>query len=175
MKGKLSFILFVFLPCIIGTCFAADRSLNLNLKPGLGLPLDGVIGSIVSADGSGLPKGEGTVAKGKVVYRERCAVCHGGDAKLSANPLVGGVGSLVSNRPQKTIGSFWPYATTLFDYIARAMPYNEEKSLSADEVYSVTAYLLNLNKIIADDVIISSKNLAQVAMPNRDGFIELLN
>ena len=84
------------------------------------------------------------------------------------------MGSLAGDRPLRTVGSFWPYATTLFDYIARSMPYNEQRTLSADEVYAVSAYVLKLNGILSDDAILNEKTLPKVKMPNREGFIELI-
>lgn len=168
--------LLLFAVCFYGgQVQAAERYLSHTFKPNLGQSIKNYVGSIVSPDGSGLPAGKGSVAKGKVVYNNRCANCHGADGQLSANPLAGGVGSLATARPLKTVGSYWPYATTLFDYVARAMPYNEEKSLSVSEVYSVTAYLLNLNGILNSDAELTSDNLSMVKMPNKDGFVELLN
>ncbi|WP_050478955.1 c-type cytochrome [Herbaspirillum rhizosphaerae] len=126
----------------------------------------------VAADGAGLPKGSGSVERGRSVYAQQCAACHGarGEGGL-ADQLVGGKGSLATAKPVKTIGSFWPYATTVFDFINRAMPYNAPQSLSADEVYAVTAYLLNLNGIVADNAVLDAQALPKVRMPNRDGFI----
>jgi len=126
----------------------------------------------VAADGAGLPKGSGSVERGRSVYARQCAACHGakGEGGL-ADQLVGGKGSLATAKPVKTIGSFWPYATTVFDFINRAMPYNAPQSLSPDEVYSVTAYLLNLNGIVADNAVLDAQSLPKVRMPNRDGFI----
>ena len=116
-----------------------ETTLGHMLKPGLGQPVTNFTGSIVSADGSGLPAGSGTVVEGKSVYGKHCAACHGIDGQLPGNQLAGGIGSLATGRPLKTVGSYWPYATTLFDNIARAMPYDQEKMLSADETYAVTA------------------------------------
>jgi mono/diheme cytochrome c family protein len=142
--------------------------------PGLGQEIDSYNGSIISPDGSGLPAGNGAVAEGKVLYERQCASCHGIDGQLPGNQLAGGVGSLSTPRPLKTVGSFWPYATTLYDYIARAMPYNQEKTLSVNEVYAITAYVLNLNEILNDDAVLNDKSLPAIVMPNRDGFIELI-
>ncbi|RQS62621.1 cytochrome c [Burkholderia sp. Bp8963] len=126
----------------------------------------------VSADGTGLPAGSGTVAHGRGIFAARCAMCHG-DAGQGGigDPLFGGAGTLSSAKPRKTVGSYWPYATTLFDYIRRAMPYNAPQSLSADEVYAVTAYLLYLNQVVPDDTRLDAKTLPKVRMPNRDGFV----
>ncbi len=151
-----------------------ETTLGHILKPGLGQPIINFTGSIVSVDGSGLPAGSGTVVEGKSVYGKHCAACHGIDGQLPGNQLAGGVGSLASNRPVKTVGSYWPYATTLYDYIARAMPYNQEKMLSADETYAVTAYVLRLNNILDDEATLDEIILPRVRMPNRDGFIELI-
>ena len=131
----------------------------------------------VTPDGAGLPPGSGSVTLGKQVYEHQCAACHGlkGEGK-PADALVGGHGSLkgagVNGKPPlKTIGSFWPYATTVFDFINRAMPYNAPQSLKADEVYAVTAYLLHLNGIVPADAVLDARTLPQVRMPNRDGFV----
>ena len=125
----------------------------------------------VTPDGKGLPPGRGSVAQGKQVYDTTCAACHGakGEGK-PADRLVGGIGSLTTSRRIKTVGSFWPYATTLFDYIRRAMPYYAPGSLSVDDTFAVTAYILNLNGIIPDDLKLDQDSLPKVKMPNRDGF-----
>ena len=126
----------------------------------------------VAPDGGELPAGRGTVARGKVVYVEQCARCHGATAIEGPEmPLVGGQGSLATNKPLKTIGSYWPYATTLFDYINRAMPFDRPTVLNADDVYAVTGYLLNLNGIITEQDVMDAKTLTAVRMPNRDGFV----
>jgi S-disulfanyl-L-cysteine oxidoreductase SoxD len=126
----------------------------------------------IAPDGAGLPPGSGDVAAGKRVYAQRCAACHGSDGQGGPmDRLVGGRGSLASAKPVKTIGSYWPYATTLFDYVRRAMPFNAPQTLSNDEVYAVTAYLLRLNGIVADDATLDAATLAAVRMPNRDGFV----
>jgi cytochrome c len=127
----------------------------------------------VGPDGAGLPPGKGTVARGEMVYADKCQACHSEAGKGGPNDrLVGGFGSLApGSAPVKTIGSYWPYATTLFDYVRRAMPWNQPKSLTDEEVYAVTAYLLNLNGIIGRDDVIDAQSLPKVKMPNRDGFI----
>ena len=126
----------------------------------------------VLPNGTGLPEGGGTVAQGKSVYENNCEACHGvkgvGGIK---DRLVGGQGTLVTNMPIKTVGSYWPYATTLFDYIRRAMPYTNPGYLSADDTYSVVAYLLYLNGILPEDAKLDRTTLPNVQMPNRDGFI----
>jgi S-disulfanyl-L-cysteine oxidoreductase SoxD len=127
----------------------------------------------VQPDGRALPKGSGTVKAGAAIFAERCAACHGEDGTKSPvglPALVGGKGTLASDHPVMTVGSFWPYATTVFDYIRRAMPYDAPKSLSDSEVYAVTAYLLNLNGLIGEGDVMDEASLPKVRMPNRDGF-----
>jgi S-disulfanyl-L-cysteine oxidoreductase SoxD len=127
----------------------------------------------IAPDGVGLPPGKGTSAQGEAVYAGKCLGCHGEKGAGRPNDvLVGGAGSLAAGQtPVKTVGSYWPYATTLFDYIRRAMPYNEPKSLSNGEVYAVSAYILALNGVIGADDVIDAQSLPKVKMPNRDGFI----
>ncbi len=126
----------------------------------------------ISPSGEGLPPGRGTASQGLVVYGDKCLACHGEDAAgKPVDALVGGIGTLKSKYPQRTVGSFWPYATTLFDYIRRAMPYAKSKVLSNDELYAVSAFILSRNGIIAEDFVLDAKTLPQVKMPNKDGFI----
>jgi S-disulfanyl-L-cysteine oxidoreductase SoxD len=127
----------------------------------------------IGPDGTGLPPGSGTAKQGEAVFAAKCQACHGEKgAGQPSDRLVGGQGSLPGDKPAtKTIGSYWPYATTLFDYIRRAMPLNESKSLTNDELYSVVAYLLNLNGVITESETINAQSLPKVTMPNRDGFI----
>ena len=127
----------------------------------------------IGPDGAGLPAGSGTPRQGEAVYVAKCLACHGEKGAGKPNDaLVGGRGTLVGDQaPIKTVGSFWPYATTLFDYVRRAMPLNESKSLSNDEVYAVVAYLLLLNGIIGETETIDAQALAKVRMPNADGFV----
>ncbi len=125
----------------------------------------------ISPDGTGLPPGSGTPAQGEAVYSQKCQVCHGEKGAGQPNdPLVGGYGTLASPQPIRTIGSYWPYATTVFDYIRRAMPYTQTKTLTNEEVYAVTAYLLHLNGIIKAQDAMNAQTLPQVQMPNRDHF-----
>ncbi|RZS86631.1 c-type cytochrome [Pigmentiphaga kullae] len=125
----------------------------------------------VSVDGKGLPRGKGTVAQGEKVYQAMCVACHGVKLEGGLGPaLAGGVGSLTTDKPLKTIGSYWPYATTLFDYIRRAMPFQAPQSMSSDDVYSVTAYLLHKNGILPANATVDAGSLAKVKMPNRDNF-----
>ena len=126
----------------------------------------------ISPDGAGLPPGHGDVAKGQSIFAEKCASCHGphGEGK-PMDQLVGGIGTLSDKKPRKTVGSFWPYATTLFDFVRRAMPLNAPQSLTPDEVYAVSAYILFLNGIVPQDATLDAGTLAKVKMPNRDGFV----
>ena len=126
----------------------------------------------VAADGTGLPPGSGTVAQGKALYDRLGATCHGakGEGGEGGPPLVGGIGSLHTQTPVKTVGSYWPYAPTLFDYIHRAMPADKPQSLAPDEVYALCAYLLFLNGIVPEDAVMDAHTLPQVVMPNHAGF-----
>jgi cytochrome c len=126
----------------------------------------------VLPDGKGLPKGSGTAEQGKSVYAGNCEACHGPNGQNGIKDhLVGGRGTLASEMPIKTVGSFWPYATTLFDYIRRAMPYQAPGSLSVDETYAVVAYILNLNGVLSEGGQLDESSLPQIRMPNRDGFV----
>ena len=131
----------------------------------------------IPPDGRGLPPGSGTAAAGAKVYADSCAVCHGD--KLQGNPakgiggdkLLGGRGTLASKTPIKTVESYWPYATTLFDYVKRSMPFNAPGSLSDEQVYSVVAYILGEANIVQKNAALDAKSLPAVQMPNRDGFV----
>lgn len=126
----------------------------------------------VFADGRNLPDGSGTVTQGGTIYAQQCAACHGSKGEGgSGDKLVGGIGTLASGKPVKTVGSYWPYAPTLFDYIRRAMPLTAPQSLSNEQVYAVTAYLLHLNGLVEQDARLDAKSLAAIKMPNRDGFV----
>ena len=126
-------------------------------------------------DGRGLPPGSGTYAQGREVYMAQCAACHGeqleGIPDLGGDKLIGGRGSLASGSPIKTIESYWPYATTVFDYVKRAMPFPAPGSLSDDEVYAVSAFILAEAGIIGRDQVMNATTLPDVLMPNRDGFV----
>lgn len=127
----------------------------------------------IRPDGKGLPSGQGNAEDGESLYIERCAACHGefGEARGRYPVLMGGAGSLKSEDPVKTIGSYWPYATTVFDYLRRAMPFGHAQSLTNDENYAITAYLLYLNDIVQADSVIDAKTLPAIKMPNQAGFI----
>jgi cytochrome c len=126
-------------------------------------------------DGRGLPAGNGSPAQGAKIYAEKCAACHGEAGKGGIAPfypaLVGGEPLTNGIETAKTIANYYAYATTVFDYIRRAMPYNQPRSLTDDEVYALTAYILGLNKLIGENDVMDAKTLPQVKMPNRDNFI----
>ena len=125
----------------------------------------------IGPDGVGLPAGSGTPKQGAEVYAAKCIVCHGPEGANGVNDrLVGGQGTLTTASPVKTIGSYWPYATTVFDYVRRAMPYPAPHSLSDAEAYAVTAYLLHLNGIIGADAVMDATSLPKVKMPNQGRF-----
>jgi len=128
---------------------------------------------IRTPDGLGLPAGRGTAAQGKAIYDQKCASCHGADAKGGPvyGTMVGGIGTFTTNTRVLTPGSMYPYAPILFDYIRRAMPMDRPQSLTADEVYALSAYLLNLNGLIPTDAVMDANTLPKVQMPNRNGFI----
>jgi cytochrome c len=128
---------------------------------------------IRTPDGAGLPPGRGTVAEGKRVYEAKCQSCHGPDAKGGPvyGSMVGGIGSFKTEKRVLTPGSMYPYAPILFDYIRRTMPMDKPQSLTADEVYAVSAYILHLNGLVPADAVIDARTLVQVQMPNRNGFV----
>jgi cytochrome c len=145
-------------------------------SPGLGVEAtpEQVVGwaLTIMPDGTGLPSGSGTVAAGAVVFQQKCIACHGPEGQNGINDrLAGGHGTLSSDQPVKTIGSYWPYATTIFDYVRRAMPFTAPMSLTDDEVYALTAYLLSINGIIDDNMVIDAESLPGVEMPNAGNFI----
>ncbi len=126
----------------------------------------------VIPSGEGLPPGRGTVQQGAAVYASKCAACHGPTGTEGPkDQLVGGHSSLATDKPIKTIGSFWPYATTLYDYIYRAMPLTAPQSLTSDEVYALVAWLLYQNGIVPADAVMEATTLPAVKMPNREGFV----
>lgn len=150
-------------------------------SPGLGTPVTTAELTpwdiSISPTGAGLPAGRGTVKEGEAIYVAKCQTCHGERGVGRPNdPLVGvlagGVGTLELGKPAlRTVGSYWPYATTLFDYIRRAMPFTSPKTLSAEETYALSAYLLHLSNIIGESETLDAASLTKVKMPNRDGFI----
>jgi mono/diheme cytochrome c family protein len=127
----------------------------------------------IPPSGAGLPPGSGTVKQGAGVYAAHCQACHGANGMgKPADALVGGMNTLGSSSPVRTVGSYWPYATTLFDYTRRAMPTTAPMSLSNEDVYAVTAYILHLSGVIPADAVMNAQTLPQVKMPNRDGFLD---
>ena len=126
----------------------------------------------IRPDGKGLPAGSGSVEDGEMMYEEKCASCHGsfGEGVGRYPVLSGGEGTLTEERPEKTVGSYLPYASTLWDYIHRAMPFAQPQSMTDEEVYAITAYVLYLNDLVEDDFVLTADNLASIEMPNRDGF-----
>lgn len=154
----------------IGICSAQ------TLSPNLGQPAGAIAEQpqwhlTILPDGSNLPPGKGNAIQGEQIFAAQCAVCHGpAGIGGSALALTGEVGTLTDDYPEKTVNSYWPYATTLFDYIRRAMPPQVPYSLTADEVYALTAYILNRDAIIEADLTLTQDNLPLVTMPNRDGF-----
>ena len=126
----------------------------------------------VGGDGSNLPPGSGSVRHGSEVFAQQCAACHGAKGEGAVgDQLVGGQGTLGTPKPVRTVGSYWPYAPTLFDYIRRAMPQNAPQSLSNDDVYAVSAYILSLNGLLPADATLDAKSLAAIKMPNRNMFV----
>lgn len=128
----------------------------------------------VRPDGAGAPPGKGTAVEGEMVYVEKCASCHGefGQGAGRYPPLVGGHGSLTKARPEKTIGSYWPYASTVFDYVKRAMPFGQAQTLTNDETYALTAYLLYMNDVIDEEFVVDAGTIGAIEMPNRDAFFD---
>lgn len=128
----------------------------------------------VSSDGSGLPAGSGTAKAGADIYTAKCFACHGERGQgLIDDKLAGGQGTIATSAAVKTIGSYWPYATTIFDYVRRAMPYPMPHSLTNQEVYALTAYLLYINGIIGENDVIDAKTLPRIKMPNRNNFVQV--
>ena len=158
---------------------ATQAATKVSSKLGLGRPAlpDEIKAwdTDVRPDGKGLPPGKGTVKQGDVIFQAQCASCHGefGEGAGRWPVLAGGAGTLKADRPDKTIGSFWPDLSTAFDYIKRAMPYGNARSLSDDDVYAVVAYLLSMNDIVKDENFeLSDKNFASIKMPNATAFFD---
>jgi mono/diheme cytochrome c family protein len=126
----------------------------------------------IDRHGDNLPAGSGSVSHGREVFDQQCAACHGGKGEGGiGDQLVGGQGTLASPKPVRTVGSYWPYAPTLFDYIRRAMPQNAPQSLSNDDVYAVSAYILSLNGLLPADATLDARTLSAIKMPNRSTFV----
>lgn len=165
---KLALVLFS-LAIPAGTASAGKYGLGREAKPAEVKAWD----IDVRPDGQGLPDGKGTVAQGEEVFQERCAACHGEFAEgIDRWPvLAGGKETLKSDRPEKTIGSYWPYLSTVYDYIYRAMPYGDAQSLTPDETYAITAYLLNMNDLVDEKFELNKKNFTSIRLPNEKNFI----
>ena len=158
--------------------FVLGAGIALAEGPNLGKPINAADMAAwdisFQPDGSGLPPGSGTPAEGGKIFAGGCAQCHGQDGKgtpISPTPLVGGGPITDISAASKTIGNFWPYPTTVFDYIRRAMPWQQPMTLTNDEVYALTAYIFASNKLIGENDAMDAKTLPKVRMPNRDGFI----
>jgi mono/diheme cytochrome c family protein len=165
------------LPAALLAGCATEREPIISKGPNLGQPASAAEIALVDIgippSGAGLPAGSGDARAGAKVYAAKCQSCHGDKgAGKPADALVGGKGTLASSNAVRTVGSYWPYATTLFDYTRRAMPLTAPRTLSNDEVYAVTAYVLHLNGIIGEDQTLDAKTLPAVKMPNRDGFVD---
>lgn len=167
----------VMMNALLLTLCLVSTSLLAADKIGLGVPATeqqiNAWDTDIRPDGKGLPTGSGNAVDGEEAYIQKCSSCHGEFAEGAGRypALAGGIGSLDTEDPVKTVGSYWPYASTVFDYIRRAMPYGHARTLSNDEVYGMTAYILYSSEIIEDDFVLDQNTLAQVQMPNRDGFI----
>jgi len=161
----LGFLLIVSAPAIAGKLGIGRQATLPEIK---GWDID------VRPDGQGLPQGRGTVSKGEEIFQEKCAVCHGEFAEgIDRWPvLAGGGDTLKSERPVKTVGSYWPYLSTVYDYIFRAMPFGDAQSLSPDETYALVAYILNMNDLVDDDFELSKSNFLSVRLPNEANFID---
>ena len=164
--SRLTFLLLACLPVSL----VADETPDLGKR---------VVGTdvehadyVVMPNGEGLPEGAGTAEDGRVLYDTHCVACHGSRGAGGINDrLAGGHGTLTGDQPQKTVGSYWPYATTLFDYIRRAMPYQAPGTLTDDEIYALTAYILHINEIVAENERMDADSLPAVQMPNSANFV----
>jgi S-disulfanyl-L-cysteine oxidoreductase SoxD len=164
----------------VGLALSLAAGAGFADAPNFGKPIDPAYFAAwdisIAPDGTGLPPGAGTPADGARIYAEKCATCHGPDGKggvagVNSAPLVGGGPINDISAATKTIANFWPYSTTLFDYIRRAMPWQQPRTLADDEVYALTAYILAQNKLIGENDTINAQTLPKVQMPNRNGFI----
>jgi len=171
MSWRKGFIL--FLTVCLSAC---NTAVQPPAGPGLGQPISAADLApwdiSIETNGDGLPPGSGSVSEGEVLYTAQCQACH--NEAGSGQPhdrLVGGHGTLDQLQQVRTVGSYWPYASTVYDYIRRAMPFTTPQSLSDDEVYAVTAYLLYLNGIIDESTVLDAATLSAVTMPNADGFV----
>lgn len=172
-SGKRAFIVGIGLAIASGAmAIAAEPGHYGYGKPATPAQIAGWNIDVRGDDGKGLPPGKGNVQHGGDVFADHCAACHGtfGEGEGRFPKLAGGMGTMKADRPDKTVGSYWPFAPTLWDYINRAMPFPSPHSLSADDVYALTAYILNLNNIVPDNFVADRNSLPKVKMPNRDHF-----
>jgi mono/diheme cytochrome c family protein len=166
--STVAFALVIALVIASPAAYAAGPNLGKPVNPADIAAWD----SSIMPDGTGLPAGRGTSIQGAPIYAAKCASCHGENGKGGLGSALSARGPITSiNAAEKTIGNFWPYATTLFDYIRRAMPWQQPKTLTSDEVYALTAYVLALNQVIGENDAMTAATLPKVRMPNRDGFI----
>lgn len=178
MRTHKTFAAIVAASALLAACATSSDAPVPTRGPGLGQRAPAALVAAwdisIPPSGEGLPAGSGSVAQGTMVYAAKCQSCHGDKGMgRPADRLVGGIGSLGSGEAVMTVGSYWPYATTLFDYVRRAMPTTAPMTLTNDEVYAVTAYVLHLNGILREDQVMNAQTLPQVRMPNRDGFIDM--
>ncbi len=172
---RLARVSFAFLGVVAGTGFVAGAYAG-SAGYGLGRLAHGeeiaAWNTDVRADGQGLPAGSGSVLRGEEIYFESCASCHGdfGEAVGRFPALAGGEGSLSDEDPVKTVGSYWPYLTGVFDYIGRTMPYGDARSFSSDDLYAITAYILYLNDLVDEDYMLSAQNFLENSLPNEGNF-----
>jgi mono/diheme cytochrome c family protein len=162
---------------VVATLLCAENATAQGLKFGYGkTPTPAEIAAadidVRGPDGRGLPPGRGSVAAGEKLFAERCVICHGdfGEGIGLFPAIAGGRGTLASGEPRRTVGSYWPYAPTLYDYVRRAMPFTTPGSLDDDQVYSLVAYVLFLNDVLPKDATLDAQSLAAIRMPNRNGF-----
>ncbi|MDH4047716.1 MAG: cytochrome c [Gammaproteobacteria bacterium] len=161
--------LLVAVTIVAGNVFAGDSP---NLGEAVTAAEIAVADYTVLPNGDGLPTGSGNAKNGAAVYAKHCLACHGDEGRDGLNDrLAGGHGTLLTDNPVRTVGSYWPYATTLFDYVRRAMPYTTPGSLTNDEIYAVAAYILFLNGLVAEDTNINSETLPSIKMPNSDKIV----
>lgn len=176
MRAALISIIQILAVCLLPTLLFADSNgLNSARLPRLGKPADPAVVAIndtlVFPDGTGLPAGSGSVTDGATLYVQHCLLCHGANGRGgSGQELSGGIADLTHQPPDQTIGTYWPYATTLFDFIRRAMPMHRPGILSNAEVYALTAYLLFENGVVPENTVLDKTSLVAVKMPNREGF-----
>ncbi|HSE85085.1 MAG TPA: cytochrome c, partial [Candidatus Binatia bacterium] len=162
-------------PLIFAAALVLGSSAAFAQAPNLGKPIDPADitawGISILPDGKGLPPGSGTPEQGAQIYSQKCAMCHGVNGKGGPNAALVGGAPITGMESPKTIANFWPYATTIFDFTRRAMPWQQPRTLTDDEVYALTAYILSLNKLIGENDTMNAQTLPKVKMPNRDGFI----